>query len=79
MDYPERRVPDISRAWTIAGGAVVTATAEAGEPTVGERPFGGRVRPAAGAGPARASRADLGECPAGRRREGIGGAGVRTS
>ncbi|MFI9602519.1 hypothetical protein ACIHCX_22185 [Streptomyces sp. NPDC052043] len=79
MDYPERRVPDICRAWTIAGGAVVTATAEAGEPTVGGRPFGGGVRPAAGSGAAWASRVDLGECPAGRRREGIGGAGVTTS
>ncbi|MFF4757941.1 hypothetical protein [Streptomyces sp. NPDC001292] len=78
-DYSERRIPDIPRAWTAEGEAGAVTAAEADEPTVGERPFGGRMRLAAGAGPASAPRADLGECPAGRRREGIWGAGATTS
>ncbi|MFE7230678.1 hypothetical protein ACWCRF_02245 [Streptomyces sp. NPDC002405] len=73
-DYPEHRVPDIPRAWTAEGAAVAVTAAEADEPAFDGRPFGGRVRLAAGAGPERASRVDLRERPAGRRREGIWGA-----
>ncbi|MFF9124629.1 hypothetical protein ACF09J_15200 [Streptomyces sp. NPDC014889] len=72
--HPERRIPDIPRAWTAEGGAVAAAAAGAGEPALAERPFGGRVRHAADdARPAPALRADLGECQAGRRREAIWG------
>ncbi|MFJ6558603.1 hypothetical protein ACIQMV_01850 [Streptomyces sp. NPDC091412] len=77
--YPEHRVPDIPRARTAEGEAVAVTAAGADEPAFGGRPFGGRVRLAAGAGPERASRADLRERPAGRRREGIWGAGATTA
>ncbi|MGW4822103.1 hypothetical protein ACWEP4_24730 [Streptomyces sp. NPDC004227] len=78
-NYPERRVPDIPRAWTAEGEAVAVTAAEADEPALCAQPFGRRVRLAAGAGPERAPRVDLGERPAGRRREGICGAGFATS
>ncbi|MEV5005269.1 hypothetical protein AB0K74_24700 [Streptomyces sp. NPDC056159] len=78
-NYPEHRVPDIPRAWTAEGEAVAVTAAEADEPAFHARPFGRRVRLAAVAGPKRAPRVDLGERPAGRRREGIWGAGAATS
>ncbi|MGW2900520.1 hypothetical protein ACWDAO_39570 [Streptomyces sp. NPDC001212] len=77
--YSERRVPDIPRAWTAGGEAGAATAAEADEPAFGGRPFGGRVRLAAGAGTERASQVDLRERPAGRRREGIRGAGATTA
>ncbi|MFB7108187.1 hypothetical protein [Streptomyces sp. NPDC056291] len=76
-NYPEHRVPDIPRAWTAEHEAVAVTAAEADEPAFDARLFGRRVRLAAGAGPERAPRADLRERPAGRRREGIWGAGPR--
>ncbi|MFB6959279.1 hypothetical protein ACFCYB_20210 [Streptomyces sp. NPDC056309] len=78
-NHPEHRVPDIPRAWTAEGEAVAVTAAEADEPVFCARPFGRRVRLAAGAGPERALRVDLGERPDGRRREGIWGAGIATS
>ncbi|MFE9308721.1 hypothetical protein ACIQCF_30370 [Streptomyces sp. NPDC088353] len=78
-DYPERRIPDIPRVGTAEGEAVAVTAAETDEPAFGGRRFGGRARLAAGAGPERAPRGDLRERPAGRRREGIWGAGAATS
>ncbi|MEU3348215.1 hypothetical protein ABZ723_25070 [Streptomyces sp. NPDC006700] len=70
--HPERRVPAILRAWAAEGATVAAAAAEAGEPALGERPFGGRARSAADdTRPVPASWADLGECWSGGRRETI--------
>ncbi|MFD5472242.1 hypothetical protein [Streptomyces sp. NPDC127105] len=78
--HPERRVPDTPRAWTAKGATVAAAAAGADEPALGERPFGGRVRHAAGdVRPVPAARADLGECRFGRHREAIWGAAATTS